>query len=180
MVYQDWETKARDFLKTSKGNFAHLSDPDNIRITLIDTHATLDCVLRGYLIDTHQLEQVRDAGQVNFPKLVQLTREKAGNWVIDSAAEERLSYFNNLRNRVTHAGQAATLAQLQELVQFTRRIINRLLPGWSVGVPLRPARRPLSLLTGSILTSAVALYIILPDLLPLNPLDDILWAAPVQ
>lgn len=178
MAYQDWETKAQDFLKASKGNYAHLEDPDKIRMTLIDTHATLECVLRGYLVDTHQLEQVRDAGQTNFPKLVQIAREKAGNWIIDAATDERLNYFNNLRNRVTHAGQTASLAALQELTQISRRIINRLLPGWSIGVPLRPARQPLSLLTGSILTSAVALYIILPDLLPLNPLDDILLGGP--
>lgn len=178
MVYQDWETKAREFLKTSHANLGSKEDPDKIRMKLIDIHAVLESTLRGYMVDIHNLEEAQDTSLVYFPKLIQSFQDVTGSWVIDAATAERLLFFNNLRNKVTHEGQVVTLAQIQEFIQITRRILNRLLPGWSVGIPIRPARRPLSLLSGTILTILVVLYAILPDLMPLNPIDDILIGCP--
>ncbi len=178
MVYREWETVTREFLKTNSDNLGSMEDPDRIRMKLIDTHAVLESTLRGYLVDIHNLDEVQDTSLVNFPKLIQLTQEVLGNWVLDASTVERLLFYNHLRNKVVHEGQVATLAQVQEFTQITRKILKRLLPGWAVGVPLRPARHPLSLLSGVILTIAAILYTILPDLMPLNPIDDILIGGP--
>ena len=155
-------------------------------MALIDTHAALEDVLRRYLGSEHGLREAAEGGEYNFPALIRSLRECAGDKVIDWEMSEHLLNFNALRNRVVHEGYVPSRSQVQEGSEYATTVVRALLRAsrrQSLGIPQEKTmgrRRGTAALTiiAALALSLGALYVVLPDVFPLNPIDDILVGGP--
>ncbi len=174
----DWKSRARQYLNTENREWAYDDNPAELSMGIIRGHSILDAALRGYLHENHGVENVLNTSEFNFPGLLEILRDKTGNRVINEDDAKQLLYFNGLRNRVAHEEQVPKSEDVQIFTHYVRRILQTVIPKSSLTAKQRAQRRMASLVGASILGGLSLLYLILPDLLPLNPLDDILIGGP--
>jgi hypothetical protein len=193
----NWVRRARRFLNTDLERARGATSENDLRVAIMDTHAALESVFRGYLCTEHGEQEALDKNSTSFPNLVHLVRQHAPGLVDEEMAQELLR-FNALRNAVVHEQQASTRDDVSRFAQCTALILKRLLSyhdevsrrsrehGHRVAQSKRstPAflKQPgfVPIVTSRALFACSLLYCLLPDLLPLNPVDDIVIGCPLM
>jgi hypothetical protein len=197
MTTGDWIDRARQFLNADLERLRGATTEAERRTAIMDIHATLDNVFRSYLSAEHGAQEILDKGGTSFPKVVRLLHQYAGN-VADEETVEELTRFNQLRNSVVHEQLVPTDNDVARFAQCASTILKRLLGqhrGRPRGLRGRSSRTSqsqwapptlpkwagcLCLAASTILAAFSALYWLLPDLLPLNPVDDIIIGCPLM
>jgi hypothetical protein len=165
---------------------------DELRMAMIDIHSALEDTLRWYLNAEHEAQGVLDKSETGFPMVVNLLREHTGDRLIDGERAEELIRFNTLRNRVTHEQWTPGRDEVKRFGQCASTVMMRLLSeqvdksdkishpnGFATPQPVVPqvfeppqSRSYLGIASIAFIAFSF-LYVLLPDLLPFNPVDDI-------
>jgi hypothetical protein len=177
----DWKKRAREALNASYAWEVADSDAE-LRMHTVDMHAALEDTVRLYLEQEHGVVDARDKRTHSFPSIVRLLQHRTGDAVLDRETVEAVRQFNALRNRVVHKGYVPYPGEVQAGARLVLSVLRRLLETQRVGFPSDVigydfGHLPLKK-TSRVLMVLAALYVILPDLLPLNPLDDLLVGGP--
>jgi hypothetical protein len=189
MTNNDWIVRARQFLNTDARVARAARSEAELRTAVMDTHAALEDVLRGYLTVEYSIVGLGNKSEWNFPSVVNLLREKTGSSVLDVESSRKIMDFNGLRNRVVHDRTIPTYQDVQDGIALTSGVLLKLLkdkqtaPAWQI--PLQAMAASLARTLGSDLSFGLAgimilfalLYVINPVDLP-GPLDDIAIAGP--
>jgi hypothetical protein len=196
MTTGDWVKRARQFLNTDAEHLRRSSSDSERRVAIMDIHATLDDVFRWHLYKEHGESGALDNRDTPFSKVVDLLRQHSKGLVDQEMANE-LVHFNRLRNSVVHEQHIPTRDEVTRFAQCASTALKRLLdqhartsdwfrrsghPGPKPG-PVPPEalkhKSRFPIVASATLTVFSLLYWMLPDLLPFNPVDDIIIGCPL-
>lgn len=172
MLTGDWAGIAHQLLNTGLDYLREASSEDERGLRVQRIHTILDHIFRWYLYVEHGEQGAIHSEKTSFPRLVNLLHEKE---MIDEELAQDLSRLNRLRTNVAHELYIPTHDDVIWFADCTSAVLEQLIPKQSLPAsPKRSVMSVLSLWAVSIapITFAV-LYWIFPDLLPFNPVDDI-------
>lgn len=186
MTSNRWEDRARQFVSADSELWKTANGDRELRMAVVDIHTALEDSLRRYLVGEHGLTEVTESSKYSFPAVVRLLKQCAGNKVVDRETSERLLDFNSLRNQVAHEHYVPTRSQVQEGAECAAAVVRGLVRMSEQRSFTHPRelttehrRGKLILALGSALALGFsALYVILPDVFPLNPIDDLIVCGP--
>lgn len=117
----DWRDEARH-LRQSFAWIGSTDDPSRLRLGVIDLHASLELILKGFVGEVEPTLGISDP--LSFPDLLRITQENAG---LGPALVESLYEFNRTRNRVAHRRESVDKGVLQAAYDDAVRLCDEVL-----------------------------------------------------
>jgi hypothetical protein len=82
MANHAWDARARHLIDHEVPRLKQARSDQELRLGIIDSHAALEIVLRGYLTDVYGIEGLLDKSKWSFPSVLQVFREETEDALI--------------------------------------------------------------------------------------------------